>query len=131
MRLGLYSCILQEGSKVRKLYGESVIHERHRHRYEINNAYRDMLPGTECFLRDSLPTVVSSRSSNCRIIPGSSGASFIRSSSRAPIGHIRCFKGLSRPPSNFKPRLRGDYTLASSANRRALWNRTHHSDIIA
>ena len=43
MRLGLYSCVLQEGSKVRELYGESIIHERHRHRYEINNAYRDVL----------------------------------------------------------------------------------------
>lgn len=40
MRLGLYEAALQEGSLVRELYGESTVHERHRHRYEVNNAYR-------------------------------------------------------------------------------------------
>ena len=41
MRLGLYPCRLAEGSKVHALYGEPVIYERHRHRYEFNNAYRE------------------------------------------------------------------------------------------
>jgi CTP synthase len=41
MRLGLYPCTLQEGSLAHKLYGEDLIYERHRHRYEFNNAYRD------------------------------------------------------------------------------------------
>lgn len=40
MRLGAYSCRLDEGSKVFELYGEKLISERHRHRYEFNNAYR-------------------------------------------------------------------------------------------
>lgn len=43
MRLGSYPCWLREGSNVRKIYGESVIHERHRHRYEFNNRYRPLL----------------------------------------------------------------------------------------
>jgi CTP synthase len=43
MRLGLYPAILAEGSTVRELYGEPVVQERHRHRYEVNNAYRDQL----------------------------------------------------------------------------------------
>ncbi len=43
MRLGAYPCILEEGTKVQKSYGTDEISERHRHRYEINNAYRDML----------------------------------------------------------------------------------------
>ena len=43
MRLGLYPASLKEGSVVRELYGESKIEERHRHRYEVNNAYRDRL----------------------------------------------------------------------------------------
>jgi CTP synthase len=43
MRLGLYPAQLQEGSVVREAYGEATIEERHRHRYEVNNAYRDQL----------------------------------------------------------------------------------------
>jgi CTP synthase len=43
MRLGLYPAVLADGSLVRELYGEPVVEERHRHRYEVNNAYRDEL----------------------------------------------------------------------------------------
>ena len=43
MRLGLYEASLQKGSVVRDLYGEDSIQERHRHRYEVNNSYRDAL----------------------------------------------------------------------------------------
>jgi CTP synthase len=43
MRLGLYPAQLLEGSLVRRLYGASHVDERHRHRYEVNNAYRDQL----------------------------------------------------------------------------------------
>lgn len=41
LRLGSYPCVLDENSKAYKLYGEKVIHERHRHRYEVNNYYRN------------------------------------------------------------------------------------------
>ena len=41
MRLGAYPCKLSEGSRVRSLYGQEAISERHRHRYEFNNAYID------------------------------------------------------------------------------------------
>ncbi len=43
MRLGLYPAQLTDGSLVRTLYGVSHVDERHRHRYEVNNAYRDQL----------------------------------------------------------------------------------------
>jgi len=43
MRLGAYQCKLAEGSLARRAYGVDVISERHRHRYEFNNAYRDSL----------------------------------------------------------------------------------------
>lgn len=43
MRLGGYNCHLENGTKARALYGESDIIERHRHRFEFNNAYRDQL----------------------------------------------------------------------------------------
>ncbi|MFU8837859.1 MAG: CTP synthase, partial [Thiohalomonadaceae bacterium] len=43
MRLGGQSCHLLEGTRVRALYGKETIIERHRHRYEFNNNYRDKL----------------------------------------------------------------------------------------
>ena len=43
MRLGLYTAELAEGSVVADLYGASEISERHRHRYEVNNQYREQL----------------------------------------------------------------------------------------
>ncbi|MCH8977203.1 MAG: CTP synthase [Proteobacteria bacterium] len=43
MRLGGQQCQLQEGSRVRELYGQDVITERHRHRYELNNRYKTQL----------------------------------------------------------------------------------------
>ncbi len=39
MRLGTYECRIKEGTKTSSVYGESSIHERHRHRYEVNNRY--------------------------------------------------------------------------------------------
>ncbi len=43
MRLGAYPAVLKKGSLVEKIYGKSSIYERHRHRYEVNMAYRDRL----------------------------------------------------------------------------------------
>jgi CTP synthase len=40
MRLGLYAARLAEGTLARRLYGEELIYERHRHRYEVNNRFR-------------------------------------------------------------------------------------------
>ncbi len=44
MRLGSFPCVLKEKTKAYDLYGrEKVIHERHRHRYEVNNEFREIL----------------------------------------------------------------------------------------
>ena len=43
MRLGLYPCTLVPGTKAAAAYGEPVVQERHRHRFEFNNAYRERL----------------------------------------------------------------------------------------
>ena len=43
MRLGAYDCELESGSKAQKAYGRKKISERHRHRWEVNNRYRDKL----------------------------------------------------------------------------------------
>lgn len=43
MRLGSYPCVLKDGSLARKIYGTEKIEERHRHRYEYNNNYKEQL----------------------------------------------------------------------------------------
>ena len=43
MRLGAYPCKVQPGTLAEEAYGESLVYERHRHRYEVNNAYREQL----------------------------------------------------------------------------------------
>jgi CTP synthase len=43
MRLGAYPCVLEEGTNAFRAYGTKEISERHRHRYEFNNAYREIL----------------------------------------------------------------------------------------
>jgi len=43
MRLGIYPCKVEAGTKTREAYGEDLIYERHRHRYEFNNEYRQQL----------------------------------------------------------------------------------------
>lgn len=43
LRLGSYPCVLDKSSKAYSLYKEETIHERHRHRYEVNNDYRQIL----------------------------------------------------------------------------------------
>ncbi|MEA3337498.1 MAG: CTP synthase [Chloroflexota bacterium] len=43
MRLGAYPCVLQPGSKAYQAYGQDRIDERHRHRFEFNNAYRERM----------------------------------------------------------------------------------------
>ncbi|WP_321971984.1 CTP synthase [Paratractidigestivibacter sp.] len=43
MRLGAYPCKVQPNTLAEEAYGESLVYERHRHRYEVNNAYREQL----------------------------------------------------------------------------------------
>ncbi len=43
MRLGAFPCALKQGTKTQELYGCDLVYERHRHRYEFNNKYRDQL----------------------------------------------------------------------------------------
>jgi CTP synthase len=43
MRLGLYPCQLQPGTIARRAYQTELVQERHRHRFELNNAYRELL----------------------------------------------------------------------------------------
>ena len=55
LRLGAYPCVLDEESKAYSLYGKKDISERHRHRYEVNNDYRDALKGAGMRLSGQSP----------------------------------------------------------------------------
>jgi CTP synthase len=55
MRLGAYPCRLAEGSLAREAYGAPEISERHRHRYEFANAYRDRLRAAGLVLSGTSP----------------------------------------------------------------------------
>ena len=43
MRLGAYPCLLNRQSRAYKAYGKELVSERHRHRFEVNNSYREIL----------------------------------------------------------------------------------------
>jgi len=43
MRLGIYECVLKKGTKAHSIYRKNKIYERHRHRYEFNNKYMDIM----------------------------------------------------------------------------------------
>ena len=43
LRLGSYPCSIKSGTKMAECYGDIIIYERHRHRYEFNNEYREVL----------------------------------------------------------------------------------------
>ncbi len=55
MRLGAYPCVLKKGSKAAAIYGKQNISERHRHRFEFNNAYKDILAGHGLILSGMSP----------------------------------------------------------------------------
>ncbi|MBQ7515718.1 MAG: CTP synthase [Schwartzia sp.] len=55
MRLGAYPCKLREGTKTYAAYGEELVHERHRHRFEFNNDYRERLTAAGMVIAGTLP----------------------------------------------------------------------------
>ncbi len=55
MRLGAYVCRLGDGTRVQEAYGTRTVSERHRHRYEFNNAYRETLAGSGLIISGESP----------------------------------------------------------------------------
>ncbi len=55
LRLGSYPCVLDKSSRSYQLYGEELINERHRHRYEVNNDYREVLSDNGMLLAGMSP----------------------------------------------------------------------------
>ena len=105
MRLGAYPCDLVPGTKAATAYGESSISERHRHRWEFNNAYREVLEaGGPGFQR----SVTQRPSGRDRRTPGSSlscsAASSTPNSRADPIAPIRCSMPSWKRPFNTRKR---------------------------
>ena len=87
LRLGNYPCVIQPGTQMEHCYQRSVIQERHRHRYELNNQYRELL--TDAGL------VISGTSPDGRLAETIELADHpFRNLQAAPTGRIRCFKDL-------------------------------------
>lgn len=55
LRLGHYDCILREGTKIREQYKQEMIGERHRHRYEFNNDYRQLMKDNGLIISGTSP----------------------------------------------------------------------------
>lgn len=55
MRLGLYPCKIKAGTKAAQIYGKDLIQERHRHRYEFNNAYREEIESKGMIISGTSP----------------------------------------------------------------------------
>ena len=55
MRLGAYPCKVAADTHTREAYGEELIHERHRHRFEFNNIYREKMQQAGLVIAGTLP----------------------------------------------------------------------------
>ncbi len=96
MRLGIYPAKLIAGTIVQRAYGEEVVYERHRHRYEVNNRYRAKLEEAGWCARVSRPTTGSWSSSSCPATRSSSRRRRTPSSRAAPTARTRCSRRSSR-----------------------------------
>ena len=91
MRLGLYPARLTPGSQAAGAYGTEVIYERHRHRFEVNNEYRDgARVGRHAHLRPVAGRAPGGDRGAAGTIPGSWPASSTPSSRADPTGRTRC-----------------------------------------
>ncbi len=97
MRLGKYPCTLQSGSQSAKCYGESDIWERHRHRYEFNNKYRDLLSEKGLLIAGTSPNgKLVGICGDTGATPGMWGFSSTRNLKAVQTGRIHCSEDLLR-----------------------------------
>ena len=97
MRLGAYRAELMPGSRIAAIYGATSISERHRHRFEVNTAYREKLAESGHSSPACRRTDCCRRRSNFPITRGSSACSFIPNSNRGLSSLTRCSRVLSPP----------------------------------
>ncbi len=122
MRLGAYPCLLAEGSFARQAYGVPEISERHRHRYEFNREYEQILTTGGLRIAGQTPDSRVRRDlRNPAIIPGSSAASSIPSSSRnrmEPHPLFSAFIGAAHKLSQEPPEVRTTRAVRAVHTRR-------------
>ena len=98
MRLGAWTCILQEDSLAAKAYGGATeISERHRHRYEFNREYEALLTGGGLRISGTTPDATYVEIVEIPAIRTSSAASSTPSSSPSPSSRTRCSASSSPP----------------------------------
>ena len=119
MRLGAYACELTPGSLVQRLYSASLIHERHRHRYEFNCLYERTLVERGLRISGRSPDGQFVGSPSCRDIP-TSPCSSIRSSSQSRCVRTRCSPASSRPLTATRPRTACRAPRSRWLNRKGL-----------
>ena len=103
MRLGADPVKLHDGTRIRSLYGEAVVYERHRHRYEVNNHLRRRLEGVGLVCSGTSPDdrlVEADRAARATGIRSTSHRSTTRSSSPGPSARRRCSVSSSAPRSS-------------------------------
>jgi hypothetical protein len=88
MRLGAYECHLTPGSKVHEIYKNSIISERHRHRYEVNTTYLEELKKCGLYMWEPQLMDFYLKLRNGKIILGLWQSSFIQNLSHGPSGLI-------------------------------------------
>ena len=90
MRLGVYPCKLTPGTRAAEAYGEPVVYERHRHRFEFNNHYRDDLAAAGVVFSGTSPNGRLVEIIELRDHPFFVGSQFHPSSARDRDAPIRC-----------------------------------------
>ncbi|MBN2184303.1 MAG: CTP synthase [Candidatus Krumholzibacteriota bacterium] len=103
MRLGAYPCHLEKDTLAERLYGSSIISERHRHRWEVNNEYRDLL--------ESKGLVISGLSPDGRLVE------IVELSDHPYFIAVQFHPELKSRPMNAHPIFRGLVAAAKERNR--------------
>ena len=119
MRLGAQPCQLALGTKAAELYGSFVINERHRHRYEFNNAYRDKFEKAGFVFSGLSPDgkLVEDHRTD-QTIPFSSPASSIPNFRASRTSRIRCSRVSSPPRTRTSTRSRCNSRQANDVCRK-------------
>ena len=98
MRLGVYPCHVMRDTLAAQAYGADEIMERHRHRYEFNNAYREPLGNAGLLASGISPDGTLVEIAGAKDHPFMLGVQFHQSSARVPTARILCFTSSSARP---------------------------------
>ena len=143
MRLGAYPCKVI-GDRMKEAYKTDLIHERHRHRFEFNNDYREMFEANGMKIAGTSPTARFARRWRSRQTISLSASSSTPSSSRAPITRTRSSVNLSATPARMRRRkatemkinenylnLKDSYLFATVGRKTAAYKAAHpEKDVI-